>query len=212
MDIKVEDIVKDVRVVIDEIAQNDSGFLSSQDETELDTIIKGRLCEAVDFVHSSAALDLMGGDVAERENCSVSGLSVNNMLRFVIGFCNGWSKSVNEVLLDGTEEYAMATDEYVGASNQRPAALVDFNGAGKTLYLIPNDGSGYVVYIKKCSVKTNTTTETPYDYVEIDSLMKDSVVNYLAGLTLMTLNDGRGENLIKLATSRIGVGVETGNA
>lgn len=218
MEVLVSDIKTKVRTVIDEIAPNDAQFLGTQDEAELDTIINNRLCEAVDFVHGGADRDLLAGDAYKVVSVG-SGVSVDvtDMLRFISGKKTGWSRSVTELTIDGSEEYAIALDEYVGASTDRPAALITLDessgAAHRKLQLMPTGQTGKIFYIEKCEIKQGeepveeNSEEEPetYDYVNIDKLMVDAVVNYLAGLVLMTLNDDRGENLIKLATNMIGV-------
>lgn len=66
MDIGVSDIVSEVKICIDEIGLNDAEFLGTQDNEEMDTIIKSKISEALRFVNGNAdsmfnqALVLMG--------------------------------------------------------------------------------------------------------------------------------------------------------
>lgn len=217
MNAKLEDIFRDVRVAIDEIATNDSEFLSEQDESELDGIIRGKLCEAVDFVHLSADLDLMMGDgfVEKEIDEDDETLDVTGMLRFIMGKRAGWKRSVREVYLEGSEEWSIAMDEWVGASVDRPAVLEEFDYGKRIMRLLPETGDGKVVMLEKCVIKNDGEGDVVGDlpvlgneYVVVDGLLYSAMVNYLSGLVLMVLNEDRGENMMKSAMSRIGMDIE----
>ena len=59
----VEKIVADVRRCIDEIALNDADFISGQDNTEMDAIIRSKVIDALRYVHGNADWSLIDSDV-----------------------------------------------------------------------------------------------------------------------------------------------------
>ena len=59
MDISVSDIVSEVKICIDEIGLNDAEFLGTQDNEEMDTIIKYKKSEALRFVIGNADWGLL---------------------------------------------------------------------------------------------------------------------------------------------------------
>ena len=205
------EIIADVRKAIDEMGVNESEFFSGSDETALQELITSKIVEAVDWVHSSAALEVMSGDAFTHANVPSTGIKsvdVSDMIRFIYGKGYGWRNAVRELTEEGTMEYAIATDEYVGASIDRPAVLLEYVNGGKTLSLLPEGqaqgGSlGSVVYIDKAAI---TTSDNVFS-VPIDSNLYAAMVEYLAGLVLMVLNDNRGENMIQLAKSMIGMDI-----
>ena len=203
----VANIVADVRLAIDEVGVNDAEFFSGSDETQLKNLIISKLCEAVDWVHSSAALELMAGDVFEHGTVSSSGLSVTDMIRFVQARGYGWTNAVRELTEEGTEEYFLAVDEYVGASVERPAVVLEYVDGGRLLSLLPVDSShnGNAVYVNRLAVPSGGWQDS--STVAVDSNLYTAMVEYLGGLVLMVLNDDRGENLIQLAKSMIGLDV-----
>lgn len=203
----VAQVVTDVRTAIDEIGLNDGEFLPGTDEEQLETLIKGRLCEAVDWVHSSAALELMSGDEFTHVNVpdSTGSVSVTDMIRFVQGKGNGWKNAVRELTEDGTAEYDMAVDEYVGASVDRPAVVLKYVSGGRELSLLPV-GAGSVVYVKKA---TTYVEQGSQESIKVDKNLYAAMLNYLGGLVLMVLNDDRGENMVQMAKGEIGLDVAT---
>lgn len=59
MEISVSDIVSEVKICIDEIGLNDAEFLGTQDNEEMDTIIKSKISEALRFVNGNADWGLL---------------------------------------------------------------------------------------------------------------------------------------------------------
>ena len=59
MEISVSDIVSEVKICIDEIGLNDAEFLGTQDNEEMDTIIKSKISEALRFVNGNADWSLL---------------------------------------------------------------------------------------------------------------------------------------------------------
>ena len=204
-------IIADVRNAIDEVGVNESEFFSGSDETELQELIVSKITEAVDWVHSSAALEVMSGDAFTHESVPSTGtksVNVTDMIRFIQGKGNDWRTAVKELTEEGTMEYAIATDEYVGASIDRPAVLLEYVNGGRTLSLLPegeaqDESLGSVVYIERAAITTTDNVSS----VLIDSNLYAAMVEYLAGLVLMVLNDNRGENMVQLAKSMIGLDV-----
>lgn len=211
MNAVLNDIVTDARKAINESGANEAEFFTGSDEDELDALIESKVTEAVDWVHSSAALEVMSGDAFTHESVPSTGtksVDVADMIRFIQGKGNDWRNAVRELTEEGTMEYAIATDEYVGASIDRPAVLLEYVNGGRTLSLLPEgqaqEGSlGSVVYIDKAAI----TTSDDVSSVPIDSNLYAAMVEYLAGLVLMVLNDNRGENMIQLAKSMIGMDI-----
>lgn len=196
----INEMVALVRTAINESGVNDGEFVGN-DEQELTDLIKERLPEAVDFVHSGAALPLMYGDVVVSSSTDDGFLPVAGMLRFIKACDEGsnpvWKKAVTELIDEGSEEEVLAKDEYVGASGERPVAILgqSQDGASITLYPTPQEGCVYV--IAPCNRLQNS--------VDIDSNMLDAVVNYTAGLVLLSLHDERGDNMIGLARNEMGM-------
>ena len=201
------EIIADVRKAIDEMGVNESEFFSGSDETALQELITSKIVEAVDWVHSSAALEVMSGDAFTHANVPSTGIKsvdVSDMIRFIYGKGYGWRNAVRELTEEGTMEYAIANDEYVGASFDRPAVLLEYVNGGRTLSLLPEgeshgEYSGEVVYMKKTSIALSI--------VVIDSNLYSAMIEYLGGLVLMVLNDNRGENMVQIAKSMIGLDV-----
>jgi hypothetical protein len=203
---KTEDtIIRDVRIAIDEIGVNGGDFIGGSDDDELDTIIRRKIAEAVDWAHSNASIEVLSGDSFESVTISSDGASVNQMLRFISARADGWTRSVRELTEEGTEEYAIAIDEYVGASKDRPVAVLVYSQSGKKIELLPSgETDGTAIVIKRCVADP--------DGVKIDSGVYEAVISYLAAIVLMTLNDSRGENLMQLAKGVIGMDAQLNNA
>lgn len=204
---KTEDtIIRDVRTAIDEIGANDGEFYSGIDDSELDTIIRSKIAEAVDWAHGNASLEVLAGDSYEVVSIPADGeASVVNMLRFVSAKVDGWTRHVRELTEEGTEEYVIAADKYVGASQDNPSVVLWHSRGGKSISLLPeSETGGTAIVINRCIPDASGAI--------VDSGVYAAVINYLAAIVLMTLNDGRGENLMQLAKGMIGMDAQLNNA
>jgi len=207
----ITDITNDVRVVIDEIATNDSEFSGGQDFAELNTIVSKKVCEAVDYVHRAANANFLQGDavtlvdeITAIEHQPAGRVEMPDFLRFILAYVSSWYRNEKVLITEDSAEYLAVKDSYVGADREHPAAVLrqeaGNNQVGYIIELLPyqNGDTGKVAYIKKCTIEN--------DSIVVDSGVYESMINYLAGLVLMVLNDDRGENLIALANKEIGVG------
>jgi hypothetical protein len=219
MNKNVEDILRDVRTVIDEIALNDSDFFGGLDNYELHEIVRQKLAEAVDFVHGNANANLVDfSDASVKSKDLTNGASAddssigsgfeyrikkpNNFLRFIQGVMDCWSEYVTETIDAGDPDYLKVQDEYSGASVLRPAILWD----GRQFRFIKGTSDKHkatVLYFERCSYDPNSTT--PAESIEINQALYTALVYYLSGLVLMTYGEQRADDMFNMAMTHMGV-------
>ena len=100
----MSDIVSEVKICIDEIGLNDAEFLGTQDNEEMDTIIKSKISEALRFVNGNADWGLLepnkiitDGTIKDDLVAHVS-LPEDVYKRQTLTFCD--LKSICEILKD----------------------------------------------------------------------------------------------------------------
>lgn len=219
MNKNVEDILRDVRTAIDEIALNDSDFFGGSDNLEFDEIVRQKLAEAVDFVHGNATANLVDfGDTSVKSKELTKDASVDvdsistgfeyrikkpdNFLRFIQGIMDCWSEYVTETIDAGDPDYRKVQDEYSGASVLRPAILWD----GRQFRFIKGTSDTHkatVLYFERCSYDPNSTT--PAESIEINKALYTALVYYLSGLVLMTYGEQRADDMFNMAMTHMGV-------
>jgi hypothetical protein len=143
MKIGISDIIRGVRLAIDEVLPNESEFASDKDNGVMDALIVSKIEEAIDFVHGNAELRLMRMDCMkevtdlsfDNHNVAIKSIAVEipldewemgSFLRLVKADCESWAYPVTEVLTPDDERYAIVKNKYVGANYQNPAVLYTY--------------------------------------------------------------------------------------
>ena len=234
MNKSITNIITDVRKALDEEALNDSDMISGSDDSELDSVIALRAVEAADFVHLRADIAQMALDATKTIQPSSSdipprvdddeedeptpwslaetgvptptslgtdssNIPATDMLRFLTAYADGWKAPVSALAIEGSAEHAMALDEFVGASPERPVAILSSSDIGRTITLLPVSHAGFFVrYIPKAVLGASNA-------LDIDANLYEAYINYLSGITLLSLGDDRANDFIELSYNQLGI-------
>ena len=201
MVVSLQNIISDARKVIDEIAANESDMVLGSDDSELDAILSLKAVEAVDFVHRHADVSLMALDTAKVAAAASGVCDVSDMLRFLIANDTSWAHPVVGLIEEGSPAHSVALDAYIGASAERPCAVLgvaaDGSASKRVVTLLPSGASGFVRFVPRAVVTGGSAL--------VDSNLYSQVINYLAGIALLSLGDSRANDLIELAYSQLGI-------
>ena len=163
---QVERIVRDVRVCLDE-NRTDAALLDSGDiETlTLDEIIRSKVCEGVDYVHSLAPYDLLEqghnfgySDLHWRELESGFVLLPDDFLRLVVFRMSDWERPVFVPITVDSPQYRSQRSRWKGLRGtvQRPVCAVVQRPEGLSLEFYSSKDTGATVdkavYIPKAAV------------------------------------------------------------
>lgn len=123
----VEKIVADVRKCIDEIALNDADFISGQDNTEMDAIIRSKVIDALRYVHGNADWSLIDSDVVVNlSDVAIDGRLVGRVplpedyMRLCYARFSSWPLFLSDPIYWNDKEYALLSDEYATGTWERP--------------------------------------------------------------------------------------------
>lgn len=203
----VEKIVADVRKCIDEIALNDADFISGQDNTEMDAIIRSKIIDALRYVHGNADWSLIDSDVVVNlSDVAIDGRLVGRVplpedyMRLCYARFSSWPLFLSDPIYWNDKEYALLSDEYATGTWERPKL-------------------GMVMYPKRFLELYKARTED--DRIEVGiilepKILSDGVVNvsprlegaltyYIAGLTLLTYSDRHADDLFNQAMVMMGI-------
>ena len=213
----LESIVSDVRVCIDENASNEAEFLFRSDDTELDTIIKSKVEDAIRYALRNANLSFLEPTITNPQltidrdsvrfaKCVLS----DDFLRFVSVKSSGWAHHVSEPILSTDRAYATLKNPITTGylDNPKAAIMLDGQTMSLELYGMPQDkGDGQTVdvtlsYIRDVHIgePDETTGEV---YCDIPNKVYRGVIYYTAGATLQAFKDAHGDVLISQATQMI---------
>ncbi len=228
----VDDIVRDVNICIDEIAENDAEF-ETQDDSERRTIIISKITEAMRFVYRNAEASLLEPSVrlTEASNGVViddNGFAVcqlpGDYLRLVYARMSSWARAVGEgEVIQWTEkEYSRLSDPYCTGTPQRPKVAIAVK-AGRAKYLELYTGQKNDTVL--IGIMTDPKMEDDADigdtdtggsegegehtpsqpYVPLSPTVYRAIIYYIAGLVFVTYADeGRARMMFNEANDLIG--------
>lgn len=214
----LESIVSDVRVCIDENASNEAEFLFRSDDTELDTIIKSKVEDAIRYALRNANLSFLEPTITNPQltidrdsvrfaKCVLS----DDFLRFVSVKSSGWAHHVSEPILSTDRAYASLKNPITTGylDNPKAAIMLDGQTMSLELYGMPQDkGDGQTVdvtlsYISDVKRVEEGAEEEQKIYYDIPNKVYRGVIYYTAGATLQAFKDAHGDVLISQATQMI---------
>lgn len=205
MEYNISQLVKDVRVCLDENDVQNILLASEANTLQLDDIIKSKIGEAIDGVLTSAPLELLGigveatgdgiavewedGNIAddgELRMCSIA--RPEDYLRLVGAKMPDWDYVVVEPISMYSDEYKMQKSRYSGIKGnpQRPivAEVVRGSGCYIELYTSRSREIEFVRYIPRTSVQESSVS------VDIPHASLYRVIVYqIAGLVCVTLHE-----------------------
>lgn len=221
---KVSDIIIDVRVVMDEVANNDSDFVGGQDNDEMNDIIRQKIRESVDFIHGNAVHHLvdftdesikkvkLNKDSIGDEEIGGTGNITSDFRyevripddyhRFLQGVMVNWSEFVTDLIHAGDADFVKVQDKYSGASVARPA--ITFDGRQFKFFKgLNGDDTATLIYLPYCTYDAdNDTDETE---VSINRPLYAALLYHIAGLVLITYGEQRADDMFNQSLSLIGV-------
>lgn len=213
---KVEDIIKQVRLCIDEESNNTSAITDEKDDLYMDNIIKSKINDALHWIAITAASSSVFAESKKISDTS-SKISVEdydaaknigtitmdaNTEIIAISRVRGkeWFKAVIPVEDTDNEAYMMFDESAMGTSD-RPQAVIMRENPIKIL-LQPKPTEAVVSFVgvpKNVDVSSETTD------VAITDKLKNAFIYYLAFLLLSAYNDNKATNMYTIALQQLGV-------
>ena len=208
-------IIEKVRLLLDEIGTNDSGFESGKDEQELDTLIGESALEALRFINTNAPRELLEADARLEQDALTQedGLlpdtkvgifaGVQDFLRMVSVRCSSWSRPVFEPVMEGTPEWDKLHNKFLTGTPEYPevgiSKRLEVSPSGKScehdirLYCLPvyPDGAKPRSVELDYVTRPSWTADKEEEYLHVSYLLQDAFHYYLAYLVLMALGDSR---------------------
>lgn len=140
---QIEDIVRDVRIAIDENATSKALFAEGDTETlTLDEIIKSKIADSVRKVEMEAPARLLDsgenfGDSGVYWNANLSGWIIlpDDFMRMLVFRMSDWERSVYDTVDEGSEAYALQSSPFKGirGNPQKPVCAITLRAEGRVL-------------------------------------------------------------------------------
>ena len=217
MNYAVADIVKDVRITLDQ-NQVESILAADDDTLELDDIIYKKITEAAMRILREAPLRMVDGTIPlpepvtiEDENtCCRMWVPVkavirlpDDYLRLAIVKMSDWKTPLRVAVLDTSDIYQTVTSEFDGIrpNQSRPLAVETEDMDGPILELWGSSDEKATLaqgrYIGQPRVRDGV--------LNFPKLLYDALVNMTAALTAQAYKDNAAQSLMQLAVAYMGV-------
>lgn len=209
----IDRIVEDVRVCMDQNRTSDALFADDDSESlKLDEVIKSKILEAVERVHTEAPYQLLeqGHNIVDDVNSIYWGdlesgwvLLPDDFMRLVVFEMSDWERAVYSVLTPDSPEYAKQRSRVkaVRGTAQRPVCVLGVRPEGK------------VIEFYSCKSEEATITRAvyiPYPVIEMEGSGSDgvdisercyqAVVYTVSALTLTTCGEvDKAKNFFDMA-------------
>lgn len=208
MKYKIEDIVRDVRVALDENGvSNALVAIKDNDTLLLDELINSKLADAVRNITLASPIGLLdeGVDFSDREVVWPSGVAgigwaylmlPRDFMRLVAFKMSDWRMQVSDVIYPNSPKYQMQKSKYSGVRGnaEKPVCAIVAKPPYKVLECYSSNGGAKVSieiarYLSLPEIRNDNT-------IEICEMLYRPVVYHAAGLALAALGDNKAEVLI----------------
>lgn len=215
MNYAVADIIKDVRITLDQ-NQAESILAADDDTLELDDIIRKKITEAAMRILREAPLRMIDGTIALPEpvtiedadnEAQVSIRSVirlpDDYLRLAIVRMSDWKTPLRVAVLDTSDIYQTVTSEFDGIrpNQYRPLAVETEDADGPILELWGSSDAEATLeqgrYIGQPRVRDGI--------LNFPKLLYPALVNMTAALTAQAYKDNSAQPLMQIAVGYMGI-------
>lgn len=203
------EIYEKVRAFLDELGDNDAGFmLSDKDSSELNTIIDKVTPLSVRNIHISAPYRMLDGETYTPNDFSVENKKATmtlpeGFLRLVQVKLSSWNAPVVNVVTEDMPEYRMQANEYMRGTHYKPvcAFVLLANGLqGLELFSAKDDEdtlSSLIILKEPEWVEEGESVS-----ISICPRLRNSIIAQITGQTLLALGEEqRAQTFLSLSNN-----------
>lgn len=213
----VAEIIKQVRLCIDEESNNTSSIADEKDDGYMDNIIKAKMNDALHWLAITASSSSIlaeakkvGGETTvtftvedfdtDRNIGAITMPQNTEILNISRVRGKGWQKAVVPVEDTDDEALLMFDDTARGTSDRPQAVIMRENPIKLLLQPKPEANSVIVSYVGLPTSVSESTTD-----VTISDKLKNAFIYYLAFLLLSAYDDSKANQMYTIALQQLGV-------
>lgn len=189
--VALEELVRDVRITLDENAEQSAYLRENRDNLELDELIAAKLPEAARDVTEQSEVGLLEPVAMETAVTTTEGGGMLTMpddfLRIVTLKMTGWNRCVTAIAGEGSDIDLMQRNKYTRGTRMKPVCVYGHDAEGKRVI----EFFGTATEVEKALYMPVPEVET-VDGVEvlgISRLLRQAIVRRTAGLVLLSRGD-----------------------
>ncbi|MDR0973793.1 MAG: hypothetical protein LBM61_07425 [Prevotellaceae bacterium] len=201
----VADLIRDIRITLDENSVQNEYLAVADDNMELDDIIRSKLSDAVRSVEEAAPLWMLEGkphvpSVVNTNSDGSGDVSLPaDFLRLVSFLLDDWSVEVNFMVEYGSDEAMKQKNKYIRGNPKRPICVSSFDATGARVLEFYSTTKANAAISKFLYVPIPVIDG---DSISFSTILYKSVVNMCAGLTEIARgNQAAADVLFKIAES-----------
>ena len=172
-----QEFISKVRSLMNEIGEDETFSLISDDTVKLDQYIKSCIEESINFVYMSCSVDYLPKkdfEVSGSETGDLSSLVIpKDFLRLIAIKMSTWKRGVSKVFPFDSKEYKTQHNEYTTAGVNKPVCVFGYNSTGDVIECFPPGTLEYAFYAKTASIdkensdlgNLNKLMEVPTAYI-----------------------------------------------
>lgn len=218
---QVKNVIRDVRICIDENRTDESLLQHGDEETlRLDEVIRSKILEGIERVHKIASFTMLeqGHNIEDSESVALywgdleSGwiLLPEDFMRLVVFEMDDWDRPVYSVVTPDMPEYAKCRSRIkaIRGTAQNPRCALTVHPSGKMLEFYScksrNARVRKGVYIPYPKMEDVAIDGVETECVDISKRCYEAIIYTIAGLTLTTLGEyDAGKQMFGLADGLI---------
>lgn len=210
----VDEIIKQVRLCIDEESNNTSSIADEKDDEYMDHIIQSRIPDALHWIATTAtsssamssSTTLTVSDFEDTKDIGIitmsAGVTVFNINRVR---AKGWHKAVIPIEDTDIEEAQMFDDQAKGTVENPMAAIMRVTPLQLLIQPKPTDLQKEATVSYVGVPNGITTSEDGSQSVEISDTFKSSFIYYIAYLLLSAYEDTKATLMYNIALQQLGI-------
>lgn len=216
MKYEIGNILREVRIALDENITSNQIFETDANTLTLDDIIRQKISHGVCIILESApsnmldsGIDFSGSEVLWNSGCSGIGSGrirlPDDFLRLLVFRMSDWRIPVTETITDSDPEYLKQVSKYPGirGNTTHPVCALTRDGTGKVLeFYSCRGGSNVGVESARYISIPNTSNDT----IDIPERLFIPCLYQIAGLTALTYKDEHAQALFSVAKGFIDTG------
>jgi hypothetical protein len=189
--VAIEELIRDVRITLDENANQSAYIKANRDNLELDEIIREKLPEAARDITEAAPIESLEPDVMETEAIPHEGGGIltvpDDFLRIVSLKMKGWSRSVTAIADEGSDIELMQRNKYTKGTTIKPVCVFVKGEDGKKAIEYFGDASEVerALYMPIPIIESVNGA----DVLPVSRLLRQAIVRRTAGLVLLSRGD-----------------------
>lgn len=206
--VSVQEIVKEVKIILDENIKDDPVLLDETNQLELGTMIRSRIIDSVRSIHEAAesdmlddGMDIEGSPVTLQDGSGYVSLP-SDFMRLIIFQLGTWRRPVTVTITDTSPEYYMQKSRFMGIRGgpEKPVCAITTGVSGRVLefYSVAPGEMATIVKAKYLPLPAIVN-----ENIDVCKKLYTPIMWECAGMVAVSVNNPSANSFFEIAKSYI---------